>query len=257
MFRAVARRQLASLLDLLLSEFDICDLTTFVAALLRTDARRLADYLDSDVCQAAARAPLPLPTRTTNTTVQTEIETATVGTTTAHGVTTHDVASLATYSLTTGARMVSTEAQCSPPPQMIQRAVQVAPARVATRDAAVSGGTDWETLKQAAMEIARAKVREEVQKEMEADLERAAQRAATAEVQAQRAATMLAEAHEIKRGMRAAFENQAKTAAAVAADRRAAAEDRAAAARDREEHTAMIELLRSRLWAEKHGASWS
>lgn len=255
MFRAVARRQLASLLDLLLSEFDICDLTTFVAA-LRTDARRLADYLDSDVCQAAARAPLPR-VRTTNAAVQTEIETATVGTATEHGVTTHDVASLATYSLTTGARMVSMEAQCSPPPQMIQRAVQVAPARVATRDAAVSGGTDWETLKQAAMEIARAKVREEVQKEMEADLERAAQRAATAEVQAQRAATMLAEAHEIKRGMRAAFENQAKTAAAVAADRRAAAEDRAAAARDREEHTAMIELLRSRLWAEKHGASWS
>ena len=67
---------------------------------------------------------------------------ATVGTTMESVVNVREVGSMATFSPTTGARMVSMEVQCSParPPQMVERAVQVkAPAvRHASVSASVS-----------------------------------------------------------------------------------------------------------------------
>ena len=67
--------------------------------------------------------------------------------------------------------MVSMEVQCSPrPPQMVQRAVQVVPAHVATRDAAVDGGISWEALKQAAIEVTQQKAREDVLRDFRLNL---------------------------------------------------------------------------------------
>ena len=75
-----------------------------------------------------------------------------------------------------------------------------------------------------------------------------------AEVQATRAAAKLKAAGELKESVCAGFENQARTAAATAADRRAAAEDRIAAARDRAHNEGVVELLRARL---KKVGDWS
>ena len=247
---AAQRGEILALLDNVLEQCGVWSRDSLTKILNDDDGVNL--FIES--CRvAAAQAVVPPPCA--DIAVQTEIETATVGTTMERGVATHDVASSATFSLTTGARMVSMEVQCSPP-QMVQRAVQVVPAHVATRtrDAAVDGGVSWEDLKKAAMEVAQAKAREDVLREFEPSLERAV---VAVEVKAEHAATMLSEAHEIKRCVNAGFENEARAAAAAAADRCAAAEDRAAAARDRDEHVGTIELLRSRLRAERHGASWS
>ena len=124
---AVERGEILALLDHVLKQNAVCSRDDFAEIL--NDADGVNSFIES--CRvAAAQAVVPPPC--VDIAVQTEIETATVGTTTERGVATHDVASSATFSLTTGARMVSMEVQCSPP-QMVQRAVQVVPAHVATR----------------------------------------------------------------------------------------------------------------------------
>ena len=158
-----------------------------------------------------------------------------------------EVSSLATFSSTTHARMVQCAVQCSPSqPQMVPRAVQVTPARVATRNAA-SGTFSWHEVKQHTMAEMRASAREQVLKEFEPALERAV---VAAEVQATRAAAKLEEARELKEAVRAGFESQAREAAAAAADKLAAADDRKVAARDRAHKEGAIELLQARVICE-------
>lgn len=82
-------------------------------------------------CRLAAGAVVPPPR--VNVSVQTETTTATVGTTMDSFVNVREVGSVATFSLATGARMVSSEVQCSP--RMVQHAVQ---ATRAARDASTS-----------------------------------------------------------------------------------------------------------------------
>ena len=249
---AAQRGEILALLDNVLEQCGVWSRDALTKILNDDDGVNL--FIES--CRvAAAQAVVPPPC--VDIAVQTEIETATVGTTTERGVATHDVASSATFSLTTGARMVSMEVQCSPP-QMVQRAVQVVPAHVATRtrDAAVDGGVSWEDLKKAAMEVAQAKAREDVLREFEPSLERAV---VAVEVKAEHAATMLAEAHEIKRCVNAGFENDQRSKGSSSSSSRQMRSSRGqgAAARDRDEHVGTIELLRFRLRAERHGASWS
>jgi hypothetical protein len=123
----------------------------------------------------------------------------------------------------------------------------------ATRHAATST-VSWQSLKTDTTMQLQAAAREDV---LAAYMPRFETAVAAVEAKAEHAASMLADAREIKRGVRAGFERQARTAAATVADRKAAAEDRAAAEKDRTEHVALIALLRSRLKEEKRVGSWS
>ena len=144
---------------------------------------------------------------TAHVSVQTETATTTVGTTMHSIVNVREVCSMAAFSSRTQARMVSSEVQCSPSqPQMVQRAVQVTPARLATRNAA-SGTTSWHELNQNTMERMRANAREEVLEEFEPALEHVV---VAAEVQVTRAAAKLEEARELKEAVRAGFESKAR-----------------------------------------------
>ena len=111
-----------------------------------------------------SRALIDATAQTANVTVQTDMATATVGTTMDSIVNVREVSSLATFSPVTQARMVSTEVQCSSSrPHTMQRAVQATPARVATRNAA-SGTISCHKLKQETMTDMRANTREKVLK---------------------------------------------------------------------------------------------
>ena len=226
---------LAAALELVLNQYDIFDVDDLVAILRSpVDATQVADLINESREQIDATA------HTAHVSVQTETATATVGTTMDSIVNVREVSSLATFSSTTHARMVQCAVQCSPSqPQMVPRAVQVTPARVATRNAA-SGTFSWH--EQHTMAEMRASAREQVLKEFEPALERAV---VAAEVQATRAAAKLEEARELKEAVRAGFESQAREAAAAAADKLAAADDRKVAARDRAHKEGAIELLQA------------
>ena len=112
---------LASALELVLNHYDIFDVDDLVAILRSPhDACKVADLIDGhhELIDATAG--------TAHVEVQTEPATATVGTMESV-VNVREVGSMATFSPTTGARMVIMEVQCSParPPQMVERAVQV------------------------------------------------------------------------------------------------------------------------------------
>ena len=232
---------LAAALELVLNQYDIFDVDDLVAILRSpVDATQVADLINESREQIDATA------HTAHVSVQTETATATVGTTMDSIVNVREVSSLATFSSTTHARMVQCAVQCSPSqPQMVPRAVQVTPARVATRNAA-SGTFSWHEVKQHTMAEMRASAREQVLKEFEPALERAV---VAAEVQATRAAAKLEEARELKEAVRAGVESQAREAAAAAADKLAAADDRKVAARDRAHKEGAIELLQARVKA--------
>ena len=230
---------LASAVQLILNQYDVYDVDTLLVMLRSPlDIAQIADLIDNS---------RELIDATAHTARQTETATATaVGTTMDSIVNVREVSSLATFSSTTHARMVQCAVQCSPSqPQMVPRAVQVTPARVATRNAA-SGTFSWHEVKQHTMAEMRASAREQVLKEFEPALERAV---VAAEVQATRAAAKLEEARELKEAVRAGFESQAREAAAAAADKLAAADDRKVAARDRAHKEGAIELLQARVKA--------
>ena len=240
---------LATALELVLNQYGIYDIDDLVDILRSPhDASRVADLINDSRALIAATA------QTANVTVQTDMGTATVGTTMDSIVNVRDVSSMATFSPVTQARMYSSEVQCSPSqPQMVQRAVQATTAHVATRNAA-SGTISWHELKQTIMAAMRANTREEVLGEYEPALERAV---VAVEVQATCAAAKLEASRELKAAVRAGFESQAREAAAAAADRRAAAEDRKIAARDRAHNEGVMELLRARLKGVKAVGDWS
>ena len=125
----------------------------------------------------------------------------------------------------------------------MQRAVQVTPVHVATRNAASNTTISWHELKESALTVVRPRLREEVMEELEPALERMI---VAGEVQATRAAKELEEARQLKEAVCAGFESQARVAAAAAADRRAAVVDRKMAAIDRAHNEGVIELLRAR-----------
>ena len=238
---------LATALELVLNQYGIYDIDDLVD-ILRFDASGVADLINDSRALIAATA------QTANVTVQTDMATATVGTTMDSIVNVRDVSSMATFSPVTQARMYSSEVQCSPSqPQMVQRAVQATTAHVATRNAA-SGTISWHELKQTIMAAMRANTREEVLGEYEPALERAV---VAVEVQATCAAAKLEASRELKAAVRAGFESQAREAAAAAADRRAAAEDRKVAVRDRAHNERVVELLRARLKGVKAVDDWS
>ena len=240
---------LATALELVLNQYGIYDLGDLVD-ILRSPvaASQVADLIDESRALIAATA------QTANVTVQTDMATATVGTTMDSIVNVRDVSSMATFSPVTQARMYSSEVQCSPSqPQMVPRAVQATTAHVATRNAA-SGTISWHELKQTIMAAMRANTREEVLGEYEPALERAV---VAVEVQATCAAAKLEASRELKEAVRAGFESKAREAAAAAADRRAAAEDRKIAARDRAHNEGVMELLRARLKGVKAVGDWS
>jgi hypothetical protein len=224
---------LTSALELVLNKYGVFDVDTLLVMLRSPhNIAQIADLIDN------SRKLIDATAHTAHVSVQTETATATVGTTMHSIVNVREVCSLATFSSVTQARMVSSEVQCSPSqPQMVQRAVQVTPARAATRNAA-SGTISWHELNQNTMEKMRANAREEVLEEFEPALERVV---VAAEAQATRAAAKLEEARELKEAVRAGFESKAREAAAAAADWRAAAEDRKIAARDRAHKTGVIE----------------
>ena len=233
---------LAFAVQLILNQYDVYDVDTLLVMLRSPlDIAQIADLIDN------SRELIDATAHTAHVSVQTETATATaVGTTMDSIVNVREVSSLATFSSTTHARMVQCAVQCSPSqPQMVPRAVQVTPARVATRNAA-SGTFSWHEVKQHTMAEMRASAREQVLKEFEPALERAV---VAAEVQATRAAAKLEEARELKEAVRAGFESQAREAAAAAADKLAAADDRKVAARDRAHKEGAIELLQARVKA--------
>ena len=127
---------LASALELVLGHYDIYDVDSLVAILRSPhDASGVADLIDG------SRALIDATAGTAHVNVQTECATVTVGTTMESVISVREVGSMATFSPTSGARMVSMQVQCSPqPPQMVERAVQVkAPAvRNASVTASVS-----------------------------------------------------------------------------------------------------------------------
>ena len=227
---------LASALELVLNEYDVFDVDTLLVMLRSPhNITQIADLIDHN------RKLIDETAHTAHVSVQTETATTTVGTTMHSIVNVREVCSMATFSSVTQARMVSSEVQCSPSqPQMVQRAVQVTPARVATRNAA-SGTISWHELNKNTMERMRSSAREEVLEEFEPALERNERVVVAAEVQVTRAAAKLEEARELKEAVRAGFESEAREAAAAAADRRAAAEDRRMAARDRAHKEGVIE----------------
>ena len=233
---------LASAVQLILNQYDVYDVDTLLVMLRSPlDIAQIADLIDN------SRELIDATAHTAHVSVQTETATATaVGTTMDSIVNVREVSSLATFSSTTHARMVQCAVQCSPSqPQMVPRAVQVTPARVATRNAA-SGTFSWHEVKQHTMAEMRASAREQVLKEFEPALERAV---VAAEGQATRAAAKLEEARELKEAVRAGFESQAREAAAAVADKLAAADDRKVAARDRAHKEGAIELLQARVKA--------
>ena len=119
---------LASALELVLNQYDIYDIDDLLAILRSSDdARQVADLIDR------SRALIDATAGTAHVNVQTEPATATVGTTMESVVNVREVGSMATFSLVTGARMVSAEVQCSP--RMVEHAVQ---ATRAARDASTS-----------------------------------------------------------------------------------------------------------------------
>ena len=161
---------------------------------------------------------------------------------------------------------VSVDVQCSPEtasvdvqcnPRTAGRGVQTTspvPVRAATCEKAVNTVCCWHDLKAGALVDMRATAREDALAEIAPSLERATR---AAEVQAERAAAMYADARDLKCSVRDGFERQAAAAAAAAADRQAAAEDRTAAEKIRGEHVDVIALLQERLRAEKRLGSWS
>ena len=119
---------LASALELVLGHYDIYDVDSLVVILRSPhDASQVADLIDG------SRALIDATAGTAHVNVQTECATATVGTTMESVINVREVGSMATFSPTTGARMVSAEVQCSP--RMVQHAVQ---ATRAARDASTS-----------------------------------------------------------------------------------------------------------------------
>ena len=128
---------LASALELVLRHYDIYDVDDLVAILRSPHAAsQVADLIDG------SRVLIDATAGKAHVNVQTDCAMATVGTTMESVVNVREVGSMATFSPTTGARMVSMEVQCSParPPQMVEHAVQVkAPAvRHASVSASVS-----------------------------------------------------------------------------------------------------------------------
>ena len=235
---------LALALELVLNEYGIFDVDTFVAVLQSPHhVSQMANLIDN------SRVLIDATAGTAHVSMQTEPATATVGTTMDSIVDVREAGSMATFSPVTGARMVTSEVQCSPSrPQMVQRAVQATtpvPPRVVTRDASVATIT-WQEHKSRVLSELRADAREDVLEEFEPTLERAV---VAAEVQAERAAAKLREAGELKESVRAGFEKQARMAAAALADRRAAAQDREAAVRYRSHNEGVVEQLRARLKA--------
>ena len=149
---------------------------------------QIADLIDK------SRKLIDATAHAAHVSMQTETAIATVGTTMHSSVNVREVCSLATCSSATQARMVSSEVQCSPSqPQMVQRAVQVTPARVVTRNVA-SGTISWLELNRNIMEKMRENACEEVLEEFEPALERVV---VAAEVQATHSAAKLEEAREL------------------------------------------------------------
>ena len=129
---------LATALELVLNQFDIYDIDDLLDILRSPhDASQVADLIND------SRALIDATAQTASVTVQTDMATATMGTTMDSIVDVREVSSMATFSPVTQARMYSSEVQCSPSqPQMVQRAVQATTAHVATRNAA-SGTISW------------------------------------------------------------------------------------------------------------------
>ena len=106
---------LASALELVLGHYDIYDVDSLVAILRSPhDASQVANLIDG------SRALIDATAGTAHVNVQTECATVTVGTTMESVISVREVGSMATFSPTSGARMVSMQVQCSPqPPQMV------------------------------------------------------------------------------------------------------------------------------------------
>ena len=157
-----------------------------------------------------------------------------------------------TVSVQCSPETASVGVQCSP--RTAGRGVQTtSPVRAATREKAVNAVCSHGLTAGALLDM-RATAREDALAEIAPLLERATR---AAEMQAERAAVMYADARDLKCSVRDGFERQAAAAAAAAADRQAAAEDRAAAEKIRGEHVGVIALLQERLRAEKRLGSWS
>ena len=161
---------LASAVQLILNQYDVYDVDTLLVMLRSPlDIAQIADLIDN------SRELIDATAHTAHVSVQTETATAKVGTTMDSIVNVREVSSLATFSSTTHARMVQCAVQCSPSqPQMVPRAVQVTPARVATRNAA-SGTFSWHEVEQNAMKEMCANAHEEVLEEFEPALRSNAQ----------------------------------------------------------------------------------
>ena len=86
---------------------DVCAIYSIADLIkhLRDEPRALAELLESDMTKADVAAAVVVA----DASVQTETATATVGTTMASVVNVREVSSLATFSTTTQARMVSSE----------------------------------------------------------------------------------------------------------------------------------------------------
>ena len=193
---------LAAALELVLNQYDIFDVDDLVAILRSpVDASQVADLINESREQIDATA------HTAHVSVQTETATA-VGTTMDSIVNVREVSSLATFSSTTHARMVQCAVQCSPSqPQMVPRAVQVTPARVATRNAA-SGTFSWHEVKQHTMAEMRASAREQVLKEFEPALERAVVAAEGLRAQRQSSKRLASSRKQCVQALRAKQERQ-------------------------------------------------
>ena len=125
---AVERGEIHAMLDLVLKGCGVWTRGDFAAIINDNDG--LESFVDE--CRRAV-AHAVVPPACIDASLQTETATATVGTTMDSFVNVREVGSMATFSLSTGARMVSSEVQCKP--RMVQHAVQ---ATQAARDASTS-----------------------------------------------------------------------------------------------------------------------
>ena len=230
--------------------FNVADLV----AMVRGAPDIFADILESEATQAmmAARPTATVQTRPLTLRTRSQVVDAPLD------------ATRSSLSSRSSRETVSVDVQCSPEtasvdvqcnPRTAGRGVQTtSPVRAATCEKAVNTVCCWHDLKAGALVDMRATAREDALAEIAPSLERATR---AAEVQAERAAAMYADARDLKCSVRDGFERQAAAAAAAAADRQAAAEDRAAAEKIRGEHMGVIALLQERLRAEKRLGSWS